>query len=323
VLLVHREAFAVGVEADEHELPAPVHDHIVIAVSLVLDAVPRVRALIGLDADHRVPDTPAMVDEPPLRAIAGVGSFNAFIVTKILEVFVNEGLCLCLFEAVCLRAWIVWEKKFEARGAKVIVIRVTHARVWPCDAVRTPETSAVRDTLVGLTLSTLAAALNDAALATAVLDALVRITSSTLAAALNDAALATAVLDALVRITLSTLAAALNNAALAAAVLDALVRIISSTLAAALNDAALASTVPLALVGLTSSTLATALDDATLAATVCLALSSAAYSKFFTAFNNAYFSIPVFYAFERTDVHPIRFTKHTKNFIQLPFLTPR
>ena len=298
MLLVHREAFAVGVEADEHELPAPVHDHIVIAVSLVLDAVPRVRALIGLDADHRVPDTPAMVDEPPLRAIAGVGSFNAFIVTKILEVFVNEGLCLCLFEAVCLRAWIVWEKKFEARGAKVIVIRVTHARVWPCDAVRTPETSAVRDTLVGLTLSTLAAAL-------------------------NDAALATAVLDALVRITLSTLAAALNNAALAAAVLDALVRIISSTLAAALNDAALASTVPLALVGLTSSTLATALDDATLAATVCLALSSAAYSKFFTAFNNAYFSIPVFYAFERTDVHPIRFTKHTKNFIQLPFLTPR
>jgi hypothetical protein len=68
-----------------------------------------VRALVGLDADQRVPDAPAVVDEPPLRAIAGVGRFNAFVVAKILEVFVNEGLRLQLFEAVCFRAWVFWE----------------------------------------------------------------------------------------------------------------------------------------------------------------------------------------------------------------------
>jgi hypothetical protein len=99
-LIIHRDAFAVGVEADEHELPTPVHDHIVIAMVLVLDTIPHVRALVGLDADQRVPDAPAVVDAPPLRAIARVGRFNVFVVAKILEVFVNEGLCLRLFEAV-------------------------------------------------------------------------------------------------------------------------------------------------------------------------------------------------------------------------------
>jgi hypothetical protein len=89
--------------------------------------------------------------------------------------------------------------------------------------------------------------------------ALVRHISSTLAAVLNDAALAAAVLDALVRLISSTLAAALNDATLAATVCLALVRLISSTLAAALNDATLAATVCLALVRLTSTKLLTSL----------------------------------------------------------------
>ena len=85
-----------------------------------------------------------------------------------LEVFVNEGLCLRLFEAVCFRAWVCREKKFEARRAIVVIIRVTHARVWPCDAVRTPETAAVLDTLVCLPHSTLLASLDQTASSSAV-----------------------------------------------------------------------------------------------------------------------------------------------------------
>ncbi len=127
-LIIHRDAFTVGVEADEHELPTPVHDHIVIAIVLVLDTIPRVRALVGLDADQCVIDAQAVVDAPPMRAITVVRVYWC-VVAKILEMFVQICTSLQLFEAVCFYPWVVREQLFEARRAKAVVLRVNSTRV--------------------------------------------------------------------------------------------------------------------------------------------------------------------------------------------------
>jgi hypothetical protein len=120
--------FCSRVEADEHELPAPVHDYIVIAIVLVLCTIPRVRALVGLDADQRVIDAQAVVDAPPMRAIT-VGRVYWCVVAKILEIFFQKCTSLQLFEAVCFYPWVVRKKSFEARRAKAVVIPVTNTRV--------------------------------------------------------------------------------------------------------------------------------------------------------------------------------------------------
>jgi hypothetical protein len=118
-------------------------EHIVIAVGLVVDAVPLVRALVGLDADHRVPNAQAVIKLSSETATAGLIRVHVRFVGKLWKVLLNTSPRLQLFEAVRFRAWVFREKKFEACGAIVVVIRVTPARVWPCDAVRTPETAAM------------------------------------------------------------------------------------------------------------------------------------------------------------------------------------
>ncbi len=141
----HRDAFAVGVEADENKLAAPVHDHIVIAIVLVLHFIPLVRVLVGLDADQRVIDAQAVVDFSPMRAIT-VGRVYWCVVAKIFEMFVQICTSLQLLEPVRFHPWVVWKQMLEARRAKTVVIPVTTTRVYSIYAVRAFGTASVFDT---------------------------------------------------------------------------------------------------------------------------------------------------------------------------------
>lgn len=143
--VLHRDLFAVGVEADEHELPAPVHDHIVIAIVLVLHTIPLVRFLVGLDADQRVIDAQAVVNAPPMRAIT-VGRVYWCVVAKIFEMFVQICTSLQLLEPVRFHPWVVWKQLLEARRAKAVVIPVTRMRVYSIYAVWAFGTAAVPKT---------------------------------------------------------------------------------------------------------------------------------------------------------------------------------
>ncbi len=83
------------------------------------------------------------------------------------------------------------------------------------------------------------------------------------------------------------------------------------------NDTALASAVCLASVSIAYSTLGTAVNDTALASAVCNTSASLSSSPLFTP------RLKACAAFQMTFGQYIWFIKHTKNLIQLPFLTPR
>jgi hypothetical protein len=201
---------------------------------------------------------------------------------------------------------------------------VCHARVGLAFSTRATAfnnatfTTSVCNALVGLAFSTRATAFNNATLTTSVCHARVGLAFSTRATAFNNATLTTSVCNALVGLAFSFLATTFNNATLTTSVCHALVGLASSTLGTSFNNATLTTSVCHARVGLALflSTLGTAFNNATLTTSVCNALVGLAFSLLAAAFNNADFFIAVFYSFQRTDVQPIRFTKHTEHLFQ-------
>jgi hypothetical protein len=115
--LRERRALTIGVDSDEYQLPAPGHEHVVVARIFVILIVVSVVMLIRFDAEERVPYFPAVINPAPMVANA-VLRLHLVVVHEVFEVAVDIGLH-CFF---CANLLVIGKFARVAAKAHIVVM---------------------------------------------------------------------------------------------------------------------------------------------------------------------------------------------------------